>query len=114
MKGLMNILNAKLLLTGLFSLMVIVASAQVPSKGVQKYANKKAYEKAEQQKTGIRTVATPQVAVSKDVHKANTAEATTPQENMISEGFPYWTIAKGVHVHHSNPEMRDDYIARKK
>lgn len=114
MKGLINILNSKLLLAGLFSLMVVAASAQVPSKGVQKYANKKAYEKAEQQKTDIRTVATPQVAVSKDVHKANTAEATTTEGNMISEGFPYWTIAKGVHVHHSNPEVREDYLAREK
>ena len=114
MKGLINILNSKLLLTGLFSFLVIVASAQVPSKGVQKYANKKAYEKAEQQKTSINTIATPEVAVSKDIHKASTTDATTPQENMISEGFPYWTIAKGVHVHHSNPEVREEYIARKK
>jgi hypothetical protein len=114
MKGLINILNAKLVLTALFSLMVIVGSAQVPSKGVQKYANKKAYAKAEQQ-TNILSVTTPQVAVSKDVHKANnTVEATASEGNMISEGFPYWTIAKGVHVHHSSPEFREEYIAREK
>lgn len=113
MKGAMKNITSKLLLTGLFSLAILFAHAQVPSKGVQKYANKKKLEKFEQQKSSIQTVSQSTVTVSKDIHKIN-GEASAAEGNMISTGYPYWTIAKGVHHHHSNPEYKEAYIAREK
>jgi hypothetical protein len=111
----MNIRNLKILLTVLFLFTASLVSAQIPvSKGVQKYANKKMFEKEERQKKrGIRTVARPQITISKGVHsRAGDGELT--KGNMISTGYPYWTLAKGVNRYHLNADFREAYVAGKR
>lgn len=103
----------KLLLTGLFSLIVGLSMAQIPvSKDVQRYANKKRFEKENQQrKPAIRSVERPQITISKGVHRNRVGD---PEKgNMISTGYPYWTVAKGVNRYHMNAEFRKAYVARK-
>jgi hypothetical protein len=116
MKGLIKMLGSKLLLIGVFSFAAIVANAQVyVSKGVHKYANKKAYESAQQEQTQLRSAETPSIVVSKGVHKIGSSSSESEGKgNVISQGYPYWTLAKGVNHHHQRPEQNTEYISRNK
>ena len=100
-------------LIGIFSFAAVVANAQVVSKGVQKYANKKAYENV-QKETNLRSVETPSITVSKGVHQIGGSAETSEKGNVISKGYPYWTIAKGVSHQHHRTEQNLDYITRNK
>lgn len=112
MKGLIRILNTKLLLVGLFSFAAVVANAQIHvSKGVQKYANKSAYETAQKQ-TSLRSVETPSVAMSKGVHQIGGANVEPSKGNIISKGYPYWTLSKGVGLQHLQAGLNAEYISR--
>jgi hypothetical protein len=110
-----NIRNLKLLLTVLFLFTASLVSAQIPvSKSVQKYANKKMFEKEERQrKPSIRTVARPPITISKGVH-SRAGDSELAKGNMISTGYPYWALAKGVNRYHLNADFREAYVAGKK
>ena len=105
MKTLLKLINGKIALIALFSLGAFVAQAQTPSwivsKNVQKVANKKAFADTDDSKSQLTTETrayAPRI-VSKGVHRINNpavgdAKATG---NMVSKGYPAWTISKGVH-----------------
>lgn len=112
MKGLIKLLNAKLLLVGVFSFAAVVAHAQIyVSKGVQKYANKSAYESTQKQIT-LRSVETPSITMSKGVHQIGGSSFESSKGNIISRGYPYWTLSKGVSLQHKHAELNTDYISR--
>ncbi|HEX5167606.1 MAG TPA: hypothetical protein VFW11_00430 [Cyclobacteriaceae bacterium] len=114
MKGLTKILDSKLLLVGLFSFAAVVANAQIyVSKGVQKYANKTAYESSQNEQTKLRSVETPAIALSKGVHKIGDEGENTSKGNIVSKGYPYWTIAKGIPHHHLR-NQNNSYLTRSK
>lgn len=112
MKGLIRILNTKLFLVGLFSFAAVVANAQIQvSKGVQKYANKSAYETPQKQ-ISLRSVETPSIAMSKGVHQIGGTNVESSKGNIISKGYPYWTLSKGVGIQHKRAEFNNEYISR--
>jgi hypothetical protein len=114
MKGLINTVISRLFLIAFFSFAALAVNAQAyVSKGVQKYANKSAYETTEKQ-TQLRSVDTPAVAVSKGVHQIGGSTTEVEKGNAISTGYPYWTIAKGVSHQHKRTELNTEYISRNK
>jgi hypothetical protein len=114
MKGLINTVTSRLFLIAFFSFAALAVNAQVyVSKGVQKYANKSAYETTEKN-TQLRSVETPSVAVSKGVHQIGESTTEIEKGNIISKGYPYWTITKGVSHQHKRAELDTEYISRNK
>ena len=63
------------------------------SKDVNRFANKKSYEKNESN-VEARSLAYPAIVYSKGIAQ-NNAPATA-QGNMVSKGYPTWAISKGV------------------
>lgn len=105
MKAIMSLINGKIALVALFTLVAFVAQAQtqsmVVSKKVQKVANKKAFVSNDESVTNLtaetRTYS-PRI-VSKGVHRVNSPAVGEARStgNVASEGYPMWTISKGVH-----------------
>lgn len=117
MKNLSGIFNMKVVLVALFSLVAVGVNAQsslVVSKGVQHVANKKKFEAEKQSNAtvNVATVEAPQMVVSKGVHNIG-VEQTPTDGNMVSKGFPYWTVSKGVVAQHNDEAKNPDYITRK-
>jgi hypothetical protein len=97
----------KLGLLGLFLAGAFVVNAQTNnshpwiSKDVQKIANKKMLNDVDYKASHIEatTVGYPAVAMSKGVHKVSASSeisTSATKGNMISKGYPYWTVSKGV------------------
>ena len=93
------------MLTMIFSLGVILASGQTAhkhrliTKEVQKISNKKRLNA--ETLTTVRSVATPPAAVSKAVQlqdRSRRASKKQSRNNMVSRGYPDWTISKGVYT----------------
>lgn len=87
-------------LSGLFLVGAVVVNAQsnnslVVSKGVQQYANKKAFEDESAKSSHIqaKTVAFPAIVLSKGITRPESVQA---QGNIESKGYPTWAISKGV------------------
>lgn len=68
------------------------------SKDVQKVANKRLFKSEELRESHINAEAVgyPQHVVSKDVQKRSPA-VSEAKGNVVSKGYPYWTLSKGVH-----------------
>lgn len=105
-------------LVGIFSLLTFSTNAQSShrpvSKEVQKFSNR-SWLTSEQLLT-ITSVGYAAVTISKDVQLAsNNIKREFQPGNMISTGYPIWTISKGVHKiarpakkePKRNSEMRD-------
>lgn len=63
------------------------------SKDVNRFANKKSYEKNESN-VEARSLAYPAIVYSKGIAQSNAP--TTAQGNIVSKGYPTWAISKGV------------------
>ncbi len=89
-----------LVLAGLFVGAAGFAMAQpgnpASSKDVNRFANKNAYEKNESN-VEARSVAFPAIVYSKGIAQSNAP--ATAQGNVVSKGYPTWTISKGVAKH---------------
>ncbi|HOX84066.1 MAG TPA: hypothetical protein PLJ60_16965 [Chryseolinea sp.] len=89
-------------LLGLFLIGTILVNAQsdpswTVSKGVQKVANKKSFEKEAKSGSQLQAASMSQLwAISKGVNHSNETEVNS-KGNLPSTGVPSWTISKGVH-----------------
>lgn len=89
---------SKVMLVSLLSLAAYFASAQnmrPVSKEIQKIANK-AWLKQEKLLT-VQSVGSPAWVVSKRQESDSMRRNYASKANMISNGYPVWTISKGVH-----------------
>ena len=88
-------------LTGMFLMGAVFANAQsagstwVVTKDVQRVANKMAFENEDIKKSHIQasTVSFPAIVISKGIVRP---ADTYAKGNIVSKGYPTWTISKGV------------------
>lgn len=74
------------------------------SKDVQKIANRNLFRDQDLKNSHINAVSMdyPEVALSKGVTKINYKEKSQKQRgNVVSKGYPMWTVSKGVQVHNN-------------
>lgn len=93
--------------TGILSLILLgtsMANAQVVSKGVQQYANKKSIEaeQARRSELQVNSVEFPTIVVSKGV--ASSTEQIG-KGNMTSN-YPTWAVSKGVARRNAAPDQQ--------
>jgi hypothetical protein len=94
-KGIRILGMSGLLLVGAIFANAQSSNALVVSKGVQQYANKKAFENEKQNNSHIqaKSVPFPAIVLSKGIARP---EAVEVQGNIESKGYPTWAISKGV------------------
>lgn len=96
--------------TGILTLAIIIfgagvthaqtKSSWIPTKGVQRIANKKLYTSEEVKASHIeaRSTTIPDVVVSKKVQRISNRELMEDAlGNIESRGYPTWTISKPLH-----------------
>jgi hypothetical protein len=89
---------------GILSLILlgsIMVNAQVVSKGVQQYANKKSIEaeKARKSELQVQSVQFPAIVVSKGVARSNEQVA----DGNMASNYPTWAVSKGVAQKNTTP-----------
>jgi anti-sigma factor RsiW len=74
-------------------------SSWIPTKAVQKIANKKLYTSDEVKASHIeaKSAAIPAQVVSKRVQRVTNRDVSPAEGNVVSKGYPTWTISKPVH-----------------
>lgn len=94
-KGIRIFGMAGLLLVGAIFTNAQSNNSPIVSKGVQQYANKKAFENEKQNNSHIqaKSVAFPTIVLSKGITRPAAIEV---QGNIESKGYPTWAISKGV------------------